>query len=408
MSYLSGAPADESNFPTLQNIKAEFGFIPNFFRAQTLRPDFIDAQAELFATVLGKEGALSRRQKEYIFLVCAARNLSTYCVTVHCEMIRLLGIEGPEPEQVAVDHTVSDIPSNDKALLDFAVKLNSRPREITREDVETLRGHGFSDTHILESVITVGIAKFSNFVAFGLGTVPDFDSSRIVQSLGLAAPENILNPASAASPLINYENAAPSRSLVDEDADLVRRTQAGELEAFDQLVLRHQRRIYRTLMAVTRHADDAEDGAQEVFIKAFRNLGGFQGASKFVTWLTRIAINEGTARLRARKDTDTLDDPTSGAEESPFRPKDIGAWEGNPEQMYSEKEIREKVEQELLKIPAKYRVPVMLRDLQDMSTDEAAEVLGLGVPALKSRLLRGRLMLREAIGKSLGRRAANV
>src|SRR5262245_59079930 len=94
MSYLRGIPADESNFPTLLDIKAAFGFIPNFFRAQTLRPDLIDAEVGLIGGILLKEGALSRRQKEYIFLACSADNLSTYCVTAHCEIVRLLGIEG--------------------------------------------------------------------------------------------------------------------------------------------------------------------------------------------------------------------------------------------------------------------------------------------------------------------------
>src|SRR2546422_6628685 len=81
MSYLSGAPEDERDFPTLLDIKAAFGFIPNFFRAQTLRPDLIDAEVGLIGTILLKEGALTRRQKEYIFLVCSADNLSTYCMT---------------------------------------------------------------------------------------------------------------------------------------------------------------------------------------------------------------------------------------------------------------------------------------------------------------------------------------
>src|SRR5262249_20140859 len=162
----------------------------------------------------------------------------------------------------------------------------------------------------------------------------------------------------------------------------------GELDAFDELVRRHQQRIYRTLMAITRKTDEAEDGVQNVFLKAFQHIGGFQGASKFSTWLTRIAINEGSERVRMRKNLDSLDDPTAG-DDPPFRPRNIAAWE-NPEQLYSQAELRLRVEQELLKLPAKYRVPVMLRDLQELTTEETAEVLGIGVPALKSRLLRGR------------------
>ena len=399
MSYISPASGEDSDFPTLLDIKAAFGFIPNFFRSQTIRPDLIDAEAGLVGALLQKDCALTRRQKEYIFLVCSADNLSTYCVTAHCEIVRMLCIEGPEPEQIALDHTAADLPPEDKALLDFAVKLNNRQKEVTREDIDVLRAHGFGDPHILEAVLMVGLAKFANFVSIGLGTLPDFDSSKFIGKLGSPSvahePANILNPPS--------QDSIP---MDDKDADLVDRSRRGDLDAFDELVRRHQPRIYRTLMAITRNPADAEDGLQNVFLKAYQHIGGFHGRSKFVTWLTRIAINEGTERLRARKDFDSLDERSES--ESPFRPRDVSPWEGNPEQMYSQAELRQKVEQELLKLPAKYRMPVVLRDLQQFSTEEAAEILKIGVPAFKSRLLRGRLMLREALVPTMARRAANV
>ena len=80
-----------------------------------------------------KDGALAREQKEYIFLVCSAANLSTYCVTAHCEIIRMLKIEGPEPEQIALDHMATDLPIVDKALLNFSLKLNNHPLKITQD-----------------------------------------------------------------------------------------------------------------------------------------------------------------------------------------------------------------------------------------------------------------------------------
>src|SRR6266704_272753 len=86
--------------------------------------DMIDAEITMTGNLLLKEGALARRQKEYIFLVCSAANLSTYCVTAHCEMVRMLRIEGPEPEQIALDHTATNLPMALKALLNFAAKLN--------------------------------------------------------------------------------------------------------------------------------------------------------------------------------------------------------------------------------------------------------------------------------------------
>src|SRR6266446_6226064 len=138
MSYIREAPLDETNYPLFADIKNQFGFIPNFYRAQTTRPDLIEAQAQLVDATLIKEGALTRKQKEYIFLVCSAANLSTYCVTAHCEMIRMLGIEGPEPEQIAIDHTATHLPMAVKALLNFAAKLNREPTKINKTDVDDL------------------------------------------------------------------------------------------------------------------------------------------------------------------------------------------------------------------------------------------------------------------------------
>jgi uncharacterized peroxidase-related enzyme len=192
MSYIREGSLDETNYPLFAAIKQRYGFIPNLYRAQSMRPDLIEAQAQLVNAVLIKEGALPRQQKEYIFLVCSAANLSTYCVTAHCEMIRMLGIEGPEPEQIAVDYTATSLPVATKALLNFAAKLNSEPTKISSGDVDALRTYGYSDEQIHETVALVGAAKYANFVAFGLGTVPDFDSSRIKlpaeAAVGTASP----------------------------------------------------------------------------------------------------------------------------------------------------------------------------------------------------------------------------
>jgi len=179
MSYLREPPPDEQANSRFEEIKNAFGFLPNFFRAQTMRSDLIDAELQLVGTTLIKEGALTRLQKEYIFLVCSAANLSTYCVTAHCEIVRLLGISGPEPEQVALNHTATNLPVTFKALLNFAAKLNGQPAKVSKHDIDALRTYGFSDEQILEAVVTVGVARFANSVAFGLGTVPDFDSSKI-------------------------------------------------------------------------------------------------------------------------------------------------------------------------------------------------------------------------------------
>jgi len=175
MSYILPGALDESSYPLFADIKSQFGFVPNFYRAQTMRPELIEAQAQLVNAILIRESALTRKQKEYIFLVCSAANLSTYCVTAHCEIIKLLGIEGPEPEQIAIDYTASSLPIGTKALLSFAAKLNDEPTKISKADVDTLRTFGYDDSQIHETVLMVGLAKFANYVSFGLGTVPDFE-----------------------------------------------------------------------------------------------------------------------------------------------------------------------------------------------------------------------------------------
>jgi uncharacterized peroxidase-related enzyme len=184
MSYLANVPLDENEFAPFRSVRGIVGFLPNFFLAQTLRPDLIEAQVNLMGTIMIVEGALSRRQKEYVFLVCSAANLSTYCVTAHCEIVRALGIQGPDPEQVALDYARTDIPMADKALLAFALKLNGQAKKVKADDIDGLRTYGFSDQQILEAIVIVGFAKFANVVSFGLGTVPDFDPARVIGVLG--------------------------------------------------------------------------------------------------------------------------------------------------------------------------------------------------------------------------------
>jgi uncharacterized peroxidase-related enzyme len=197
MTYLRNQPYDEKDFPVFAAIREQFGFLPNFFPAQTARPDLIDAEVALTGNLLLTEGALARQQKEYIFLVCSAANLSTYCVTAHCEIVRMLHLEGPEPEQIAIDHVHAKIPVADKALLNFCAKLNIQPSKIGSSDIEALRTYGFNEQQILEAVLLVGWAKFANTVAFGLGTVPDFHNRRILEELGKARAARQENQASA-------------------------------------------------------------------------------------------------------------------------------------------------------------------------------------------------------------------
>jgi uncharacterized peroxidase-related enzyme len=183
MAHLNSPPFDEKDFPAFSAIREKFGFLPNFYPAQVARPDLLDAEMKLMESILFHDAALSRKQIEYIFLTCSAANLSTYCVTAHCEIVRLLGIEGPEPEQIAIDHVHSRISIADKALLNFCAKLNLQRSKVGRSDIEALRTYGFNDQQILEAIVTVGFAQFANTVAFGLGTVPDFRNTKVETAL---------------------------------------------------------------------------------------------------------------------------------------------------------------------------------------------------------------------------------
>lgn len=177
ISFLKDVPPSQG-MPIIDQIRAGFGFVPNFFLAQTLRPDLIESQVHLIGSILIKEGALTRQQKEYIFIVCSAANLSTYCLTAHCEMVRMLGIDGPEPEQIALDHTATNLPLPFKALLNFAVKLNNHAKKVTAADIDALRTFGFTEQQIHETVVMVAMTNFATFISFGLGTVTEFDTPR--------------------------------------------------------------------------------------------------------------------------------------------------------------------------------------------------------------------------------------
>ena len=182
--------------------------------------------------------------------------------------------------------------------------------------------------------------------------------------------------------------------MQDPDAGLVAEAQGGRLEAFEELARRHSQLIYRALTAILGNQADAQDAMQDTLLSAFKHIGGFQGRSKFSTWLVSIARNKALQRLRDRKNVESLDQDEY-SEDRDFRPRQVRAWQDNPEQCYSNFEIRQLVEKGILGLPAKYRVVVMLRDIEQLSTDEVARQLGLSVPAVKVRLLRGRLMLRE-------------
>jgi RNA polymerase sigma-70 factor (ECF subfamily) len=369
-------------------VQKSHGYIPNFFRAQTLRPDLLEAELDAVGSILLPEEALTRVQKESILLAVSAANLNSYCVAVHCNMLRGLGLSAEQADQIAVDYHFSDLSKADMALLDFAVKLGTRFWECSPEDAVTLTSFGFTPEQLLESAVVTALNNFANTLQMGLGIQPDFEPPSVFE-------KNKVNLSCAATTPIPREDAVHLvQTSQDADAELVAQSQSGNLDAFEELVRRHTQLIYRALIAMLGDPADAQDAMQDTLLSAFKHIGGFQGRSKFSTWLVSIARNTALQQLRGRRNTESLDQNDT-EDDSAFRPRQIAAWQENPEQSHSKTEMRQLLEKGLLQLPAKYRVIVMLRDIEQLSTDEVSRQLGLSVPAVKTRLLRARLMLRE-------------
>ncbi len=392
--YLRKIDLEPETYPPFALFQEKLGFVPRFFRAQTLRTDVIESQARALEAVLLTHDVLPRVKKEFIFLVISAANLNTYCVANHCGLLRGMGIPEDQSDQIAFNHREAGLESADVVLLDFALKLTQHAAEFSQPDIESLRQHDFTDEQILEAVVLSGFVDFINMLNMGLGVLPDFRPRHVFKPEHFAKRSDLKSLGEISLEDVNLSLAVDG--LMDEDARLVARVRAGDVEAFEGLVRRHNVRVYRTLIGITGSTDEVEDYTQNVFLKAFKNIGKFEGAAKFSTWLTRIAINEGLECMRKRQWLESLDDSDPG-EEGEFRPKQLRAWIDDPEQLYSRKEIRAIVQKEMMGLPIKYRVAVMLRDIQQLSNDEAAASLNLGLEAFKSRLLRGRLMLREAL-----------
>jgi RNA polymerase sigma-70 factor, ECF subfamily len=392
--YLPAPYVSLNAFTPFALVQKSHGFIPNFFRGQTLRPDLLRAELEAVGAILLPEDFLTRVQKESILLAVSAANLNSYCVAVHCNILRGLGLSAEEADQIAVDYRLSDLSKADVALLDFAVKLGTRPSEYSPQDSAILAAFGFTRGQILEAAVVTALNNFANTLQMGLGIEPDFEPSAIFE-------KNKVNPSSDSATLMPREGALLLlETSEDPDAELVAEAQCGKLEAFEELVRRRSQLIYRALVAILGDPEDAQDAMQDTFLSAFRHIGGFEGRSKFSTWLVSIARNAALQRLRSRRNTESLDQSDPDDDRN-FRPRQIATWQENPEQSHSKAEMRQLVEKGLLQLPAKYRVIVMLRDIEQLSTDEVSRQLGLSVPAVKTRLLRARLMLREWLSPRL-------
>lgn len=185
---------------------------------------------------------------------------------------------------------------------------------------------------------------------------------------------------------------------LETEDELVSKAHTGCAESFAVLVKKYEQRIYRLSYAVTGAPEVAEVVLLETFLKAYANIGDFSGQSRFYTWLVRIAINEGVAKLRRRDGPNgvSLDRPADA--DGPISvPGDIDDWRDNPEESYSKNELRAILSKTLQDLETPLRVVFVLRDIADLSSEDAAKVLGLSVPAVTRRLMRARLKLRDKL-----------
>jgi RNA polymerase sigma-70 factor, ECF subfamily len=175
------------------------------------------------------------------------------------------------------------------------------------------------------------------------------------------------------------------------DAEVVRRVVDGDTALFEILVRRYNQRVYRAVRAVLRGDDEVEDVMQQAYLSAFRNLGQFAERAQFSTWLIRIAVNEALARLRKR-----------GRVMWEMEIPEMESSMPSPEEQAQTSQIRAVVEQELDALPATYRTVLVLRDVEGLSTAEAAEALGVSEDVVKTRLHRARGMVRERLVRRAG------
>jgi len=189
-----------------------------------------------------------------------------------------------------------------------------------------------------------------------------------------------------------------------EESALVAQSREGDTRAFSELVRRYEGKIFRLAQHITQNREDAEDVLQETFLRAYEHLDQFQGQSKFYTWIVRIAVNQALMKLRRRK-TDrsvSLDEQIDTGEDTVTR--EIATWDEDPEQRFSREEMGGLLDSAVKSLAEPYRLVFQLRDIDELSTEETAEALGLSIPAVKSRLLRARLQLREKLTRAFKRK----
>ena len=182
-------------------------------------------------------------------------------------------------------------------------------------------------------------------------------------------------------------------SAAPTDEELVRRSQQDDERAFGELVGRYESKVYSLALKMVRNPEDAEDVLQDTFLRAYRGIKSFQGASTFSTWIYRITANSALMRLRKKQL------PTVSVEDADERetPLNIADWSPGPSEQLLSQELQQVMEEAIAELPAEFRQVFVLRDMEELSNAEVAEILDLSVAAVKSRLHRARLRVRNRL-----------
>jgi RNA polymerase sigma-70 factor, ECF subfamily len=182
------------------------------------------------------------------------------------------------------------------------------------------------------------------------------------------------------------------------DERLIEEARNGDVRAFETLVKRYEQMVYGFSFKMCRNKEKADETLQDTFINVYKNLGQFNGKSKFSTWLYSIVTNNCLMNRRKRKmdrEMSSLDDPPlpeDGHEHSA-----ISAWDDTPADKLMTSELRDHLDAAIQKLPQDYRVVFVLRDIEGLSAEETSQILKLSIPAVKSRLRRARIFLREQL-----------
>ncbi len=188
-------------------------------------------------------------------------------------------------------------------------------------------------------------------------------------------------------------------AVANDDLDLVHATKNGDVAAFEQLVKRYDRKLLRIAQSVTHNREDSQDAVQEAFLKAYQNLATFREDSQFSTWLIRITVNQSLMKLRKQRATREASLDEDFQAEGNILPIEVTDWAPNPEQLYWASELRDILIKCLEDLSPILRTVFVLRDIEGLTTDQTVEVLNVSQTAVKARLWRARLQLREGLNQ---------